>query len=52
MAVPHVAGVVALMQSVALNPLTPATVKGLLKASARPLLVACTQGGRGRAGEC
>ncbi len=35
MAVPPVAGVVALMQSVALNPLTPATVKALLKASAR-----------------
>ncbi|OWB32351.1 peptidase [Xanthomonas oryzae pv. oryzicola] len=45
MAVPPVAGVVALMQSVALNPLTPATVKALLKASARPLPVACTQGG-------
>ncbi|AZR33912.1 S8 family peptidase [Xanthomonas vasicola] len=44
MAAPHVAGVVALMQSVALNPLTPATVKALLKASARPLPVACTQG--------
>nr|WP_243735398.1 S8 family serine peptidase [Xanthomonas oryzae] len=46
MAAPHVAGVVALMQSVALNPLTPATVKALLKASARPMPVACTQGGR------
>ncbi len=45
MAAPHVAGVVALMQSVAFNPLTPATVKALLKASARPLPVACTQGG-------
>ncbi|MBG3851849.1 S8 family serine peptidase [Xanthomonas hortorum pv. carotae] len=44
MAAPHVAGVVALMQSVALNPLTPATVKALLKSSARPLPVACTQG--------
>ncbi|NEK90524.1 MAG: S8 family serine peptidase, partial [Xanthomonas euvesicatoria] len=33
MAAPHVAGVVALMQSVALNPLPPATVKALLKAS-------------------
>ncbi|MBO9739051.1 S8 family serine peptidase [Xanthomonas axonopodis pv. begoniae] len=44
MAAPHVAGVVALMQSVALNPLTPATVKSLLKASARPMPVACTQG--------
>lgn len=44
MAAPHVAGVVALMQSVALNPLTPATVKALLKASARPMPVACTQG--------
>ncbi|MBV6848314.1 S8 family peptidase [Xanthomonas euvesicatoria] len=44
MAAPHVAGVVALMQSVALNPLPPATVKALLKASARPMPVACTQG--------
>ncbi|MEA9579160.1 S8 family peptidase [Xanthomonas nasturtii] len=44
MAAPHVAGVVALMQSVALNPLTPAMVKALLKSSARPLPVACTQG--------
>ncbi|MFC0155254.1 S8 family peptidase [Xanthomonas dyei] len=44
MAAPHVAGVVALMQSVALNPLTPATVKALLKSSARPLPIACTQG--------
>lgn len=44
MAAPHVAGVVALMQSVALNPLTPATVKALLKSSARPLPVACPQG--------
>lgn len=32
------------MQSVALNPLPPATVKALLKASARPMPVACTQG--------
>lgn len=44
MAAPHVAGVVALMQSVALNPLTPATVEALLKSSARPLPVACAQG--------
>lgn len=44
MAAPHVAGVVALMQSVALNPLPPATVKALLKSSARPMPVACTQG--------
>ncbi len=36
MATPHVAGVVALMQSVAPGPLTPAQVEGLLKASARP----------------
>ncbi|MBU8977394.1 S8 family serine peptidase [Lysobacter sp. MMG2] len=36
MATPHVAGVVALMQSVAPTPLTPAQVEGLLKASARP----------------
>ncbi|WP_022971785.1 S8 family peptidase, partial [Xanthomonas maliensis] len=44
MAAPHVAGVVALMQSVALNPLAPATVKALLRSSARPLPVACAQG--------
>ncbi|WP_221290959.1 S8 family peptidase [Xanthomonas campestris pv. campestris] len=44
MAAPHVAGVVALMQSVALNPLTPATVEALLKSSARPLPVACAPG--------
>jgi serine protease len=36
MATPHVAGIVALMQSVAPQPLTPAQVEGLLKATARP----------------
>ncbi len=36
MASPHVAGVVALMQSVAPSPLPPSAVEGLLKASARP----------------
>ncbi|HEY5803747.1 MAG TPA: S8 family peptidase [Lysobacter sp.] len=36
MASPHVAGVVALMQSVAPTPLPPSAVEGLLKASARP----------------
>jgi serine protease len=36
MATPHVSGVVALMQSVAPKPLTPAQVEGLLVASARP----------------
>jgi len=35
MATPHVAGVVALMQSVAPQPLTPSVVEALLKASAR-----------------
>ncbi|MFC3549473.1 S8 family peptidase [Lysobacter cavernae] len=40
MAAPHVAGVVALMQSAAPQPLTPATIEGLLVASARPFPVA------------
>ncbi len=35
MATPHVSGVVALMQSVAPQPLTPSVVEALLKASAR-----------------
>ncbi len=39
MATPHVAGIVALMQSVAPKPLTPAQVEGLLVASARPFPV-------------
>ncbi len=39
MASPHVAGVVALMQSVAAQPLTPSVVEGLLKASARPFVI-------------
>ncbi|KQQ83023.1 peptidase S8 [Xanthomonas sp. Leaf131] len=44
MAAPHVAGVVALMQSAALNPLSAASVEAMLKSSARALPVACTQG--------
>jgi serine protease len=36
MATPHIAGIVALMQSVAPQPLTPAQVEGLLTSSARP----------------
>ena len=36
MATPHVAGIVALMQSVAAMPLTPAQVEGVLVSSARP----------------
>ncbi|MET3931942.1 serine protease [Lysobacter sp. OAE881] len=36
MATPHVSGIVALMQSVAAMPLTPAQVEGLLVSSARP----------------
>jgi serine protease len=36
MAAPHVAGIVALMQSVAPSPLVPSAIEGLLKASARP----------------
>jgi len=36
MATPHVAGIVALMQSMAPKPLTPAQVEGLLVSSARP----------------
>lgn len=36
MAAPHVSGIVALMQSVAAMPLTPAQVEGLLVSSARP----------------
>ena len=39
MATPHVAGIVALMQSMAAKPLTPAQVEGLLVASARPFPV-------------
>jgi serine protease len=39
MATPHVSGVVALMQSVAPKPLTPAQVEGLLVSSARPFPV-------------
>ncbi|RDY67929.1 S8 family peptidase [Lysobacter soli] len=36
MATPHVSGIVALMQSVAARPLTPAQVEGVLVSSARP----------------
>ncbi|UNK51167.1 S8 family peptidase [Lysobacter sp. S4-A87] len=43
MATPHVAGVVALMQSVAPQPLTPSQVEGLLKATSRPFPVKQTQ---------
>jgi serine protease len=44
MAAPHVAGVVALMQSVASTPLTPAQVTTILKNTARPLPGACSGG--------
>ncbi len=43
MATPHVAGVVALMQSVAAQPLTPSQVEGLLKATSRAFPVKQTQ---------
>src|SRR5690606_5927367 len=44
MAAPHVAGVVALMQSVASTPLTPAQVESILKSTARPLPGSCSGG--------
>lgn len=44
MAAPHVAGVVALMQSAAVTPLSPAQVETILKNTARPLPGACTGG--------
>jgi len=44
MATPHVAGVVALMQSVAPQPLTPATVRNILQRTTRPLPRACPEG--------
>ncbi|KRG45950.1 peptidase S8, partial [Stenotrophomonas panacihumi] len=44
MAAPHVAGVVALMQAVARHPLTPARIEAILKATARPMPVACPEG--------
>jgi len=43
MATPHVVGVVALMQSVAAQPLTPSQVEGLLKATSRAFTVKQTQ---------
>jgi serine protease len=39
MATPHVSGVIALIQSVAATPLTPAQIEGLLVSSARPFPV-------------
>ncbi|MBA3487049.1 MAG: S8 family serine peptidase [Lysobacter sp.] len=44
MSAPHVAGVIALMQSVAPSPLTPAAVEAALKSTARALPVACSLG--------
>ncbi|MCW4454091.1 S8 family serine peptidase [Flavobacterium sp. MXW15] len=44
MAAPHVAGVVALMQSAASTPLSPATVESIIKSTARPLPGACSGG--------
>src|SRR5690606_38571120 len=44
MAAPHVAGVVALMQSVAPSPRTPEQIEALLKQTARPLPGTCTGG--------
>jgi len=44
MAAPHVAGVVALMQSAAPRPLTSTQVAGILRATARPLPVPCPLG--------
>jgi serine protease len=43
MATPHVAGIVALMQSVAPTPLTPAAVEAMLKSTARAFPVSQTQ---------
>jgi serine protease len=44
MAAPHVAGVVALIQSVAPTALSPAAIESLLKSTARPLPGACSGG--------
>ena len=44
MAAPHVAGVVALMQSVAPSPLSPAQVESIIKNTARALPGACSGG--------
>ncbi len=43
MATPHVAGIIALMQSVASKPLTPSQVEGLLKATVRTFPVKQSQ---------
>lgn len=44
MSAPHVAGVIALMQSVAPSPLAPADVEATLKSTARALPVTCSLG--------
>ena len=44
MAAPHVAGVVALMQSAASSPLTPAQIESIIKSTARPLPGSCSGG--------
>ncbi|RMH90864.1 peptidase S8 [Lysobacter pythonis] len=44
MAAPHVAGVVALVQSAVNTPLTPARMLQLLQSTARPLQVSCPEG--------
>lgn len=44
MAAPHVAGVVALMQSVAPSPLTPAQVLNIITSTAKPLPGSCSGG--------
>src|SRR5690554_4434346 len=44
MAAPHVAGVVALMQSAASSPLTPAQIESVIKSTARPLPRSCSDG--------
>lgn len=44
MAAPHVAGVVALMQAVAPQPLSPAQVESIIKSTARALPGACSGG--------
>jgi len=44
MAAPHVAGVVALMQAVSNNPLTPSQIETIIKNTARPLPGSCSGG--------